>query len=260
MNLLKNKNFIYLIYLPIFVNYFYNFFQKINSDNLTKINYFDLFSTLILFVFLFSVGYSIKKTLHLRFVSTGIVNYLLSFFIFDLISLFFYRNLKFNEVFLIVNILWIILFLSKKMNVSEYLRIAIPYLFLKFFSYAYFEKFTKNKNIVGDVQDVLLKHVKNIYEHSYFFSMNNPSMEGYPQLTAYVQAIFHRLLKEMTNFEFLAPGSKVIFFLFILLFFELNLNRESKFLASILFATIIFNSEWLKFLFIDSLMTEGVIA
>ena len=39
--------------------------------------------------------------------------------------------------------------------------------------------------------------------------------------------------------------------------FELDIDRHLKFLLSSIFISLFGNSEWLRFLFIDSLMTEG---
>jgi len=84
-------------------------------------------------------------------------------------------------------------------------------------------------------------------------------MEGYPQLTAYFQAIIHKIAIYSDAFQYFKPASNVIFLLVLLLFFELNLKLDSKILIFLLYTILIFNSEWFKFLFIDSLMTEGVV-
>ena len=49
----------------------------------------------------------------------------------------------------------------------------------------------------------------------------------------------------------------MLLLLTFLLIYELDLSRITKFVFSLSFTALILNSEWLKFLFIDSLMTEG---
>jgi len=51
-----------------------------------------------------------------------------------------------------------------------------------------------------------------------------------------------------------------MYFLSIFLFYELEFSRKSKYILVCVFTSIIYNSEWLKLLFVDSLMTEGTLS
>ena len=106
---------------------------------------------------------------------------------------------------------------------------------------------TVNENIIGDVKDIHYPHVKNIYEFSYFYSMNNPTLEGYPQLSAYVQSLLNMMSLSAESFNLLSSSINVLFLLFLLLFSELEISKSSKICLIALFSCLIFNSQWLKF-------------
>ena len=52
----------------------------------------------------------------------------------------------------------------------------------------------------------------------------------------------------------------MFYFYYLSYFFEVELSNGSKVILLILFISLVLNSQWLKFLFIDSLMTEGVLS
>ena len=62
--------------------------------------------------------------------------------------------------------------------------------FLRLYFEQYKHKLTFNNNIRGDVEAVFFEQAKNIYEGSYFISINNYVFEGYPQFLSYIQSIF----------------------------------------------------------------------
>ena len=120
---------------------------------------------------------------------------------------------------------------------------------------------TVNENIIGDVKDIHYPHVKNIYEFSYFYSMNNPTLEGYPQLSAYVQSLLNMMSLSAESFNLLSSSINVLFLLFLLLFSELEISKSSKICLIALFSCLIFLiANGSSFFFVDSLMTEGVLS
>ena len=126
---LNNKNYIFLIFSPIIVNFVLNSFRDISTSKLKGFNYYDLFSTLLLFLFLFYVGKNIKSKLNLLYNSTGIVMYLLSFFILDNIILFFYTELNHSQVFIIVNLFWVSFLVYRKTKFIDLLVVLLTFLF-----------------------------------------------------------------------------------------------------------------------------------
>jgi len=254
---LNNKNYIFLIFSPIVANFLLNSFRDISTSKLKGFNYYDLFSTLLLFLFLFYVGKNIKSKLNLLYNSTGIVMYLLSFFIFDNIILFFYTELNHSQVFITVNLFWISFLVYRKTKFIDLLVVLLTFIFLNQYNIYFLQYLTRNKNIIGDVKDVHFQHVKSIYLDSYYFSMNSPVLEGYPQFIAYFQAVLNRISISQLEFEHLSSSINVLYLLTILLIYEINLSKISKFTLSVVFTSLIFNSDWLQILFVDSLMAEG---
>ncbi len=256
----RKKSFLYLLYSPIFLNFIINFFKSVSIDKITSINFYDIFSTILLFSFLVVIGFLIKELLSLPYISTGIVIYFFSFFVLDNLILFFYNKLSFFYLFIISNIIWVFIFVIFSSRKLFLLISFFLYGLLNFFNSSNLTHLTINKNIIGDVKDIHYPHVKNIYEFSYFYSINNPTLEGYPQISPYIQSLINTISINSESFYNLSASMNSLFLLFILFFIEIEISKASKFCLIALFSSLIFNSQWLKFLFVDSLMTEGILS
>jgi hypothetical protein len=206
------------------------------------------------------VGNSVKHSLKLESVSLGITYYLFTFFIFDSIVLFFYQKLSFLQILFIVNLLWISFFIFKIRSLKNFLFLTIPFISLRIFFNEFNSQFTINKNIRGDVEAIFFQQAKNIYEGSYFNSINNYVFEGYPQFLSYIQSIFLGLSSNIETYNFFSFTSHIVFYLTLLFFMELNISNFHKFISITLFSLLLFNSEFLQFLFTASLMSEGLVS
>lgn len=206
------------------------------------------------------MGNSVKHSLKLESVSLGITYYLFTFFIFDSIVLFFYQKLSFLQILFIVNLLWISFFIIKIRSLKNFLFITIPFISLRIFFNEFNSQFTINKNIRGDVEAIFFQQAKNIYEGSYFNSINNYVFEGYPQFLSYIQSIFLGLSSNIETYNFFSFTSHIVFYLTLLFFMELNISNFHKFISITLFSLLLLNSEFLQFLFTASLMSEGLVS
>jgi hypothetical protein len=206
------------------------------------------------------VGNSVKHSLKLESVSLGITYYLFTFFIFDSIVLFFYQKLSFLQILFIVNLLWISFFIFKIRSLKNFLFLTIPFISLRIFFNEFNSQFTINKNIRGDVEAIFFQQAKNIYEGSYFNSINNYVFEGYPQFLSYIQSIFLGLSSNIETYNFFSFTSHIVFYLTLLFFMELNISNFHKFISITLFSLLLLNSEFLQFLFTASLMSEGLVS
>ena len=258
MNL--KKNYLYILFLPLFLNFLYNFLTVSPIEKLLNFNYYDLISSLLLFLFLFLIGELIKNSLQLVNKSISIVLYLLSFFILDNIFTILSFGANHFRVFLIGNSLWLFFLLSKKAKILDLTFLIISLALLNFYNHVFFDNLSKNKNVIGDVKDVHLQNVQNLYEKSFLYSMNNSSLEGYPQLVAYFQATLNRLSISIETFSNLSSAINVLFFLTLLLVYETKISNFGKLMMGMTFTVLIYNSEWLKLIFVDSLMTEGTLS
>ena len=258
MNL--KKNYLYILFLPLFLNFFYNFLTTSPIEKLLNFNYYDLISSLLLFLLLILIGDLIKNSLQLVNKSISIVLYLLSFFIADNIFTILSFGTNHFIVFLIVNSFWLIFLLSKKTKILDLTFLILSIALLNLYNHVFFNNLSKNKNVIGDVKDVHLQNVQNLYEKGYLYSMNNSALEGYPQLVAYFQATLNRLSISIETFSNLSSAVNVLFFLTLLLVYETKISNLGKFIMGMTFTVLIYNSEWLKLIFVDSLMTEGTLS
>ena len=251
--------FCYLLIFVIFLNYIFNLLFG-NKKYIDEINFFDLLGGLLLFLFLYAVGNSLKFSLRFESVSLGIIFYLFSFFIFDCIVLFFYRKLSFFEILLVVNLLWISFFMFKLKSLKNILSILISFTSLRLYFGEFNSKLTINNNIRGDVEAVFFEQAKNIYESSYFISINNYVFEGYPQFISYIQALFLGISSNISTYNFFSFTSHIVFYLSLLYFIELDISNFHKMISVGLFSLLLLNSSFLQFLFTTSLMSEGLVS
>ena len=253
-NLIKDK-FEFLLILPIVVNFFFNLVQ---NDISFELNLLDIASSLLIFVFLYLIGLSIKHLINDITITFGIILYLISFFIIESILLFINQNINLHQSFLITNILWTILFLVKLKNKKFYFYTLLSYFVVNFFNNIFKDSLTSNININGDVFDIFLPNTKLIYDYSLYQSVVYPEMMGYPVFMSYIDGLIFKSSFNFQNYEFFVSTSFIFFWLFLLMFLELNINNRSKTIVVVLFSTLILNSSWLRFLFTTSLMSERV--
>ena len=77
---LNFKYFLLLFYTLIVLNYLINIYNNSIIETLLETNYFDIASTILLFIFLYLVSKEISSKLKLPYISTGFVTYMFSFF------------------------------------------------------------------------------------------------------------------------------------------------------------------------------------
>jgi len=142
------KQYLLLIFFPILVNALFNFFKASRNINFETVNFYDLVSLLLLFLFFCTVGISVKKSLNLHSTAFSIVVFLFSFFIFDVSTLFVYKLLSFKQIFMIVNCIWLLIFIYKKRYLETFL-ITVFYYSLNLFNKININQLTKNQNIKG---------------------------------------------------------------------------------------------------------------
>jgi hypothetical protein len=257
---LRFKFFLLFFYTLIVLNYLTNVFNNSIIETLIEINFFDITSTFLLFIFLYLVSEEISSKFRLPYISTGFVAYMLSFFLVDILILFLFTGIKFSVLFIFVNIAWLLLLISRKTNIKTLTLIISAFILTNLYNNFFINAISKNINILGDVKDIHFDHVKNIYTNNYFYSVSNASLEGYPQMVAYFHATLNHISISNIEFNYLPSSTNVLWLLTVLFIYETDLSRVSKYIFFLSFSALIFNSEWLKFLFIDSLMTEGVLS
>lgn len=216
--------------------------------------------TLGLFTYLTYFGYIIKNSINLNSITIGILIYLYSFFVFDLVLTIFGLKVTFINNFYLVNFLWSIIFIFKYKKFKEMSFLILLLFSMQIFSNIFRSFLSLNKNFIGDVSDFQLPNVKNIYENSLYFSINNPTLEGYPQMINYLHALLNKFISFNTDFVYYSSSTNVLFLLTLLLFFEFRFSFNLFLLKFFTFSSLVLNSGWLKFLFLESLMSEGLLS
>lgn len=156
--------------------------------------------------------------------------------------------------------MWFSFFIFKLRNLKNILSILIPFISLRLYFNEFKSKLTINNNIRGDVEAVFFEQAKNIYEGSYFISINNYVFEGYPQFLSYIQSVFLGLSSNISTYNFFSFTSHIVFYLSLLFFIELNISNFHKYISLALFSLLLLNSNFLQFLFTTSLMSEGLVS
>lgn len=243
-----------IITFPLILNFISNLLTS--EDYFDFINFFDFTSSALIFLFLLSFGYLVKLTNNSLTLTFGIILYLVSFFVFESILYIFTTQINLHTTFLLVNGLWLIYLFLNLNNKIYVLFPASTFILMRLFNLSQVNEISFSKNLIGDVADVFLPNILNIYENNLYFSLTNPVFEGYPQFMTYLDALIFKLSFGLDSYEFGLPTAFVFYFLFLLLFFETQLSFKNKINASLFFSILIFNSAWLQFLFITSLMNE----
>ena len=259
MKLVK-KYYIEILFLPIIGNFVINIFSNKKMNFLSDVNFYNLISSFFLFLILFFTGKAIKETFKLETVSIGIVFYFVYLFLIDNTLLFITKNILFDTYFFIFNFLLLFYIIISKKALKEVYYLLISFL-VNFGFVTYFEKFLRvRKQLKGDVAYQWFPMAENIYNQNYFYSLTNPVIDGYGQLISYVHASLLKINLIFEDFEYLTSTTNLFFFLAILFFFELNISTKNKTYLSIVFFVLVINSDWLNYLYFDSLMGEGVVS
>jgi hypothetical protein len=254
-NFLK-KDYYLLLIVPLLLNFFLNIFSgNYIYENLVI---YDFISSLFIFIFLLSIGFSFKSVNSKMTLTMGIITYLISFFVVETVALFIYENMNLNITFLISNFLWILyflIFLSEKKLLIANLSL---YFLMIYYNNQYLDMMTINANLTMDVANVFFPNTLNIYENSYKLSVINPTMLGYPQFMSFIDSLIFKMSFGLEKYSFLISSSFLFFWLNLLLIYEFKVSKKNKLFVSLIFVLLILNSTWLQFLFTSSLMSERI--
>tara|TARA_A100001011_G_C14316829_1_gene848348 strand:- start:2540 stop:3904 length:1365 start_codon:yes stop_codon:yes gene_type:complete len=251
------KNLKYSIVLFSFP-FIFNFLRNFSSNN--HINFQSLFLSLFCFLFLYLLGLEINKVFRLNSISLSIVFYLIGMYIFNFLVLPFDKFLlSFGEIFLIYNILFAIYLLFKAKNNYKILIIFGLLIFLRIIfnlvdlnGFNYIEYNT-------DVVEFWKPMTEKIYNNDLFVSINENLIKGYPLMINYTFAQLHYLFIGSSLFAFSLIVPNLFFFLNILLIHETIKEPFLKTNILLIFASIVLNSDWLSYLFFNSLMGEVIV-
>jgi len=262
----ENQNlrvfFVAASFTPIFYNYFFKLLPSETQDfSIDNPDFINLFLSLILFIYIFYVGKSIKKIFDLSSISISIVFYLFSFFIIDNYFLLISKEYTFKEMFIFVNTIWLILFLfNKDLKNFHIILFVFSIFFIQKYLISYFVlnfDLTPLTYTVPDETDVWIPATTYLFENNYYFAINNVSHNGYGLLITHINAVSTNIFYYSNNYMYL-PFTKNVFFLLTLLFiYEIKVKNITKIIFVTVLIIVTLNSHWFRYLFFNSMMMEN---
>ena len=263
-HLIKNNILFLIMFLPFLFNFLLNIFQSLEfSSTISSQNIINFFSTFFISVFFLCLFRFINKEFKINSNSLSAVYFFFSYFIFDSLFLPITKYLSFSNNFYLVTALWLILIISKKPKIQELLIILSSFFVSFFYNRFYFETLSDNSNYIELNSDVPLQWLditSMIYENNYFYALDNNPIEGQGLLISYIQSIILKINFNTETFIFINNNYNIIFLISLLLIFDTNLTKKNKYIASTSFLIILFNNDWLYYLFANSLMLEGFVS
>jgi len=252
--MIKYKKFLNTIILfPFIANFFSNF------PELSHLHLKSLFIGAICFTGFYFIGKELDKIFNLNSVSLSITFYLMGAYLFNYLLLPFDKYyLSFKEVLVIYNLLVLILLIYRtKKIIPGLLLIFLVYLIR--FIVGYFEVSDYDHVILNtDVSEFWYPMTLEIYNTDLFISLKNNIIPGYSLLINYIYAeIYFIFLGNNTAYTQIVPN--IFLFLNLLIFSEVKISTTSRINIIIFYVAILLNSDWLSFLFFNSLMGEVVV-
>ncbi len=245
-----------------------NFFLKILNNDVVLINYYLRNKELLLIYFLnlffyFYLSKLISNTLKLNSLSLSITYFLLSFFIFDLFASFISQEIAFKTSITIVLFIWLVFLTIKSNNKNKILKLISIYIASLFINNRYFNNLKNLDNYIElntDVSVQWLKLAELISSKNYHFAFTNNIIDGQSLVLSHVQSTVFNINFYLRDFQFIRLNSNIFLFFSLLLIFDLNISKKNKIIASFSLLSLLLNSDWLTYLFLDSLMLEGTVS
>lgn len=245
-----------------------NFCLKILNNDVVLINYYLRNKELLLIYFLnllfyFYLSKLISHTLALNSLSLSITYFLLSFFIFDLFVSFISKEIPFKTSITIVLAIWLVFLSMKTINKDRILKLIAIYIASLFINNRYFNNLKNLDNYIELNTDVPLQWLELaelISSKNYYFAFTNNIIDGQSLVLSHVQSTVFNLNFYLRDFQFIRLNSNIFLFFSLLLIYDLNISKKNKIIASFSIASLLLNSDWLTYLFLDSLMLEGTVS
>ncbi len=249
-----SKSLIYFVPIPFVINFISNL------SSISHLNYQSIILSFFPFIFLYYLGDEINKIFDFNSISLSISIYLMGLFIVNFVLLpvdkFF---LSFQDIFIIYNLFigFYCLYFSKSKNRVLFIFVSIFALrfFLNLFGFNEFNYIEYNT----DVTEFWLPMTEKIHNSDLYLSIQQNIIQGYPLMITYIFANLHYLFFGSSTylFSFIIPN--IFIYLNLLLIHESLKTKTAKIISMITFLAILLNSDWLSYLFFNSLMGEVVV-
>lgn len=257
------KNLLVILLSPLVINFFLNLNTK-NNDYLNYLfeNKIVIFAILINSLFYFQIAKLINIVLKLNSSALSLVYFLTSFYIFNLLLLPFFKDISFKVTLIVVSLLWFCFLTYKVDKKIEILNATCFYIICSIFNnrfYIELSSLSGFKELNTDVPLQWFKLANLISSENFYFAFSNNVIEGQTLAISYIQSLLFNLNFYSFDFSFIRLNSNLIIIFSLFLIYDLKLSRKDKIISSISLILFLLNSDWLTYLFIDSLMLEGLV-
>jgi len=268
MNILSKKYLTSNISVVLLLPFIFNFVKKILNNEIILINYYldnkNVFFLLVLnSIFYFYISRLISETFNLESLSLSLVYFFTSFFLFVFFSLTLLKGLDFQLVTGIVLFLWFSFLLIKCSSKLKVIYLLISYLIISVINHRFYfdvRNLGEYVELNTDVPVQWFGMAESIYSYNYFYTFTNNLIDGHGLFLSYIQSLVFKINFFNKEFEFLRLNSNLFLIFTLFLFLDLKINKKNKIIISTLFVSLILNSDWLTYLFVDSLMLEGIVS
>ncbi len=239
--------------LPFLINFL------INIPKLEHIYLKDFIFALFCFVFLFYLGFEINNVFAINSISLSLAYYLMGAFALNFILLLILEDyFSFKNFLIIYNVFVIFIMTKKTQNFKTPFFLLLSLLFVRLLMNNYGSNFVEYQILNTDVIEFWLPMTKAIFDNDLYFAINNNIIPGYSLMINYIFSELNYLLHGDIVFFNSRVIPNVFFFLNLLLFFELKIKPFYKFNLIMIYCSILINSDWLSYLFINSYMGEVI--
>ena len=249
-----SRNFYFIIPTPFLINFFFN------VNNSKHLNLSSLFLSFLCFIFIYLLGKEISSIFNIDSISLAITYYFMGAFIINFVLLPVLGSfLNFKETIFAYNICLIFILLVKSKNYQNIFILLITLTVVRFI--------LMNTDILNpsyiqynsDVTEFWLPMTEKIYDSNLFSATKNNIIPGYSLMINFIYAELHFIFFSWDTFTFNQVIPNIFLYLNLLLMAELNLSNFAKTILVLTYLPIILNSDWLSYLFINSLMGEVVV-
>ena len=148
---------------------------------------------------------------------------------------------------------------DKKIEIIKVVAIYVGSLIFNSRYYIELSNLSGFKELNTDVPVQWYELANMISSENYYFAFTNNIIEGQTLAISYVQSLLFNLNFYFYEFSYIRLNSNLIIIFAVFLIYDLNLSKHDKIIASVTLVLFILNSDWLTYLFMDSLMLEGLV-
>ena len=264
MRKLLKKHLLLISVLPLIANFLLNTF----SGNVSYLQYLYenkvlLLAVLVNSLFYFQVSKQINLALQLRSISLSLVYFLTSFYIFNLTFMPIFKKSSFKTTLIVVLFIWLCFLAYKAEKKFEIIKIPIFLIASNLLNSKYYSKLSSlygYKELNTDVPLQWNKLAELISSENLYYAFTNNIIEGQTLSISYIQSLLFNLNFYSYDFTFVRLNSNLMIIFVLFFIYDTNLSKQDKIVSSIALISFILNSDWLTYLFFDSLMLEGLVS